>query len=72
MARRHEEHEAINAARQQPLKLRSNQPMVRGGTARTALSPRVALARQVLPAAPAASRRFQYLRRAPANRVSDR
>ena len=32
MARRHEEHEAIDAAREQPLKLRSNQAMVAGGT----------------------------------------
>jgi hypothetical protein len=32
MARRHEEHKAINTTRQQPLKLLSNQSMVAGGT----------------------------------------
>src|SRR5215471_20319457 len=32
MARRHEEHKAIDASREQPLKLRSNQAMVAGGT----------------------------------------
>src|SRR5262245_30833736 len=32
MPRRHEEHEAINAACQQPLKLLGNQSMVAGGT----------------------------------------
>src|SRR5262244_1612427 len=32
MARRHEEHEAIDASRQQPLKLLGNQAMAAGGT----------------------------------------
>ena len=32
MARRHEKHKAIDAARQQPLKLLGNQSMVPGGT----------------------------------------